>query len=79
MFAGKANGYILLRLQFGYRQGNPCLFRDCNSTEITVLRGCGVVIRCCSSGVERVLGKDEVVGSNPTSSPVNLEIVAKVT
>ena len=25
-------------------------------------------LRCCSSVVERVLGKDEVVGSTPTSS-----------
>ncbi len=29
-------------------------------------------LRCCSSVVERVLGKDEVVGSTPTSSFVEM-------
>ncbi len=28
----------------------------------------GDAVRCCSSAVERVLGKDEVLGSSPSSS-----------
>ena len=36
---------------------------------------------CCSSVVERVLGKDEVMGSNPISSSdcVGLDFVLSVT
>ena len=30
--------------------------------------------RCCSSVVERVLGKDEVMGSNPISSSVMVRL-----
>ena len=58
---------------------NPADFRGCSSMvehrsskPSTRVRfpspACRVYTRCCSSVVERVLGKDEVLGSSPSSS-----------